>query len=157
MPHRFQLRQYAPSEVFKTEFKGWGLRAATDIEAGQLIMEYCGEVVDQHEFTLRSMKYSESNHQHFYFMALSQDEVSHISLSFFRTFLMIKCFFYEQKCSQVSHTGVPFLSSNIFMPGHRRNLQGQCLAFHQSQLQPQCGDSEVDGEWPIESRIFHLV
>nr|XP_039266370.1 histone-lysine N-methyltransferase SETD2-like isoform X1 [Styela clava] len=72
---RFQQRIYARTEVFKTSFKGWGIRAADDLTSGELIMEYCGEVVHQREFTRRSLEYSKSNHAHFYFMALSQDEV----------------------------------------------------------------------------------
>lgn len=50
---RFQLRLYARVEVFKTEHKGWGLRAMKDIQPGQLIMEYCGEIIDPKEFKRR--------------------------------------------------------------------------------------------------------
>ena len=46
-----------------------------DLNRGELIMEYCGEVLDAKEFKKRSYNYSASGHQHFYFMALSQDNV----------------------------------------------------------------------------------
>jgi len=75
---RFQRREYLRTEVFKTSWKGWGLRAAADLPPGQLVMEYCGEVLDATEFYRRSHFYAENNQQHFYFMALSQDEVSYV-------------------------------------------------------------------------------
>ena len=74
---RFQRGQYLPTEVFETSWKGKGLRAADTLPSGKLVMEYCGEVLDPIEFYRRSQFYAENNQQHFYFMALSQDEVSY--------------------------------------------------------------------------------
>ena len=65
------------TEVFQTSWKGWGLRAKKKIiGGGRLVMEYVGEVLDHAEFERRSFLYAKNNQQHFYFMALSQDEVS---------------------------------------------------------------------------------
>jgi len=72
---RFTNRDYYPSEVFQTSWKGWGLRAVDKIPANQLVYEYCGEVLDQLEFERRSLQYSIENRQHFYFMQLAQDEI----------------------------------------------------------------------------------
>uniref|UniRef100_H2YKY0 Histone-lysine N-methyltransferase n=1 Tax=Ciona savignyi TaxID=51511 RepID=H2YKY0_CIOSA len=72
---RFQRRQYVPTEVFRTDWKGLGIKALTDLGPDMLVMEYCGEVIDTNEFARRSMIYSRDNQQHFYFMALSQDEI----------------------------------------------------------------------------------
>uniref|UniRef100_A0A6F9DWB6 [histone H3]-lysine(36) N-trimethyltransferase n=1 Tax=Phallusia mammillata TaxID=59560 RepID=A0A6F9DWB6_9ASCI len=72
---RFQRFEYEPTEVFRTSWKGWGLQASQAIGAGNLVMEYCGEVLDQIHFERRSQVYSMENQQHFYFMALSQDEI----------------------------------------------------------------------------------
>ncbi|CAI8025463.1 Histone-lysine N-methyltransferase SETD2 [Geodia barretti] len=43
---RFQRGVYAQVEVFKTDKKGWGLCALTDIPQGTFVMEYCGEILD---------------------------------------------------------------------------------------------------------------
>ncbi|CAK8674987.1 unnamed protein product [Clavelina lepadiformis] len=72
---RFQRREYVPTEVFQTDWKGWGLRAKENLAPSKLVMEYCGEVLNQMEFERRSQMYAEENQQHFYFMALGQDEV----------------------------------------------------------------------------------
>lgn len=63
------------TEVFETSWKGLGLRAAESIPPNKLVMEYCGEVLDPYEFYRRSQLYAETSQQHFYFMALSQEEV----------------------------------------------------------------------------------
>ncbi|XP_023744277.1 histone-lysine N-methyltransferase SUVR5 [Lactuca sativa] len=44
-------------EVFKTEDKGWGVRAGEPIDRGTFICEYIGEVVDEHEAKKRRHRY----------------------------------------------------------------------------------------------------
>ena len=66
---RLQKRLYAPTTLFKTESRGWGLKAAQDIcevcmvfeyiiagsadilsrHQGDLVVEYVGEIIDQAE------------------------------------------------------------------------------------------------------------
>ena len=70
---RFQKVQNAPSEVFKTQCKGLGLRATDDLTPETFIMEYVGEVLDFTKFRKRAKKYSHDDVQHFYFMALSSE------------------------------------------------------------------------------------
>ena len=70
---RFQNIENAPVEVFKTAYKGVGLRATADIPAESFIMEYVGEVLDYNKFRKRAKKYSKDDVQHFYFMALSSE------------------------------------------------------------------------------------
>ena len=41
---RFTRRRYCRTEVFRTELKGYGLRALQDLPAGAFIYEYVGEV-----------------------------------------------------------------------------------------------------------------
>jgi SET domain-containing protein len=43
--------------VFKTPHCGWGLRARECIEAGALVQEYLGEVIDFSEMSHRLEKY----------------------------------------------------------------------------------------------------
>ena len=72
---RFQKLENAPTEVFKTEYKGVGLRASSLIGRDSFIMEYVGEVLDPQRFHKRAKKYSQNDVKHFYFMALSTDYI----------------------------------------------------------------------------------
>ncbi|CAH8367980.1 unnamed protein product [Eruca vesicaria subsp. sativa] len=46
-------------EVFRTESKGWGLRACEHILRGTFVCEYIGEVLDQQEANKRRIQYGE--------------------------------------------------------------------------------------------------
>ncbi|OAD55578.1 Histone-lysine N-methyltransferase SETD2 [Eufriesea mexicana] len=72
---RFQNCTYAKCEVFRTEKKGFGLRAMVDLLAGEFIMEYVGEVVDPKDFRRRAKEYSKDKNKHYYFMALKSDQI----------------------------------------------------------------------------------
>ncbi|XP_071566986.1 uncharacterized protein Set2 isoform X2 [Temnothorax nylanderi] len=72
---RFQNCNYAKCEVFRTEKKGFGLRAVVDIMAGEFIMEYVGEVVDPKDFKRRAKEYCKDKNRHYYFMALKSDQI----------------------------------------------------------------------------------
>ncbi|XP_012233977.2 histone-lysine N-methyltransferase Set2 isoform X2 [Linepithema humile] len=72
---RFQNCEYAKCEVFRTEKKGFGLRAVVDILPGEFIMEYVGEVVDPKDFRRRAKEYSKDKNRHYYFMALKSDQI----------------------------------------------------------------------------------
>ena len=71
---RFQRRQYADVTVFKTEKKGYGLRADRDLNPDDFIYEYIGEVIDEGRFRRRMMSYDEEGIKHFYFMSLTKGE-----------------------------------------------------------------------------------
>ena len=43
--------------------------------SGQFVMEYVGEVLDYKQFKSRSKQYSKQGQEHFYFMAVSPEEV----------------------------------------------------------------------------------
>lgn len=72
---RFQNLEYAKCEMFKTEMKGFGLRALEDIPADTFLFEYVGEVVDTGEFHRRALGYSQDNNRHYYFMSLRPDAI----------------------------------------------------------------------------------
>ena len=69
----FQKVENAPTEVFKTAYKGVGLRATADFPAETFILEYVGEVLNETKFHKRAKKYSKDDAAHFYFMALSSE------------------------------------------------------------------------------------
>ena len=71
---RFQHKQYANVSVIKTEKKGFGLRANTDLQANDFIFEYIGEVIGDKTFRNRLHQYDDEGIKHFYFMSLSKGE-----------------------------------------------------------------------------------
>ena len=71
---RFQRQEYAKVNVIKTEKKGFGLRAQTDLRPNQFIYEYIGEVINEAQFRRRMHQYDEEGIKHFYFMSLSKGE-----------------------------------------------------------------------------------
>ncbi|KAI8371190.1 hypothetical protein EDC96DRAFT_501749 [Choanephora cucurbitarum] len=72
---RFQLGQYAPVDVIKTQKKGYGLRALTNLAPNSFIMEYIGEVIPQKVFLDRTREYDAEGYTHYYFMTLKNDEI----------------------------------------------------------------------------------
>ena len=68
---RLQRGTTAKTRVIKAGKKGLGLVAKVDIKAGEMIGEYCGEVIDKAEFQRRVKLYHEETH--FYFMQLSKE------------------------------------------------------------------------------------
>jgi len=71
---RFQRKQYAKVSVIKTEKKGYGLRADTDLQPNDFIYEYVGEVINEPTFRSRMLKYDKEGIKHFYFMSLTKNE-----------------------------------------------------------------------------------
>ena len=71
---RFQRQQYANVAVIKTEKKGYGLRAESDLHANEFIFEYIGEVINESQFRRRMVQYDEAGIRHFYFMSLTKGE-----------------------------------------------------------------------------------
>jgi histone-lysine N-methyltransferase SETD2 len=72
---RFRRHEFAKTVVIRTEKKGWGLLAASDIKQGQFIIEYCGEVINYHEFQRRARRHHADSNRHFYFMSIGSDDV----------------------------------------------------------------------------------
>jgi histone-lysine N-methyltransferase SETD2 len=71
---RFQRKQYAKVSVIKTEKKGFGLRADTDLQPNDFVFEYIGEVINEPTFRSRMLKYDNEGIKHFYFMSLTKSE-----------------------------------------------------------------------------------
>ncbi|XP_076088856.1 uncharacterized protein LOC143059261 isoform X2 [Mytilus galloprovincialis] len=72
---RFQKRQFADVDAFRTDWKGFGLKTNAELPHGDFVMEYVGEVLDYKTFKSRTKQYAKSGESHFYFMALNADEV----------------------------------------------------------------------------------
>ncbi|KAA8546590.1 hypothetical protein F0562_002671 [Nyssa sinensis] len=68
---RFQKCEYAKTQLFKTEGRGWGLLADENIKAGQFIIEYCGEVISSEEAQRRSQTYESQGLKDAYIISLN--------------------------------------------------------------------------------------
>lgn len=55
--------------------KGFGLYAEEDVKAGQFLIEYIGEVLEEEEYTRRKQYYIQHGQRHFYFMNIGNGEV----------------------------------------------------------------------------------
>lgn len=71
---RFQRKEWANVAVIKTEKKGYGLRADSDLQPNDFIYEYIGEVINEPTFRRRMLQYDQEGIKHFYFMSLSKSE-----------------------------------------------------------------------------------
>lgn len=71
---RFQRKEFANVSVIKTEKKGFGLRADSDLQANDFVFEYIGEVINEPTFRRRMVQYDEEGIKHFYFMSLTKSE-----------------------------------------------------------------------------------
>ncbi|KAG5963509.1 histone methyltransferase set2 [Claviceps cyperi] len=71
---RFQRKKWANVAVIKTEKKGYGLRADSDLQPNDFIYEYIGEVINEPTFRRRMLQYDQEGIKHFYFMSLSKSE-----------------------------------------------------------------------------------
>ena len=72
---RFAMFQYSPTDIFKSENKGWGLRASDDISCGVFVGEYCGELIDENECKARVRNQNLTQNYNFYFCVLDRDRV----------------------------------------------------------------------------------
>ncbi|KAL8125336.1 histone-lysine N-methyltransferase ASHH2-like [Apium graveolens] len=73
--NQFQKRKYAKLKCFRSGKKGYGLQLLEDIQEGQFLIEYVGEVLDMHAYEDRQKEYALDGHKHFYFMTLNGSEV----------------------------------------------------------------------------------
>jgi SET domain-containing protein len=73
MNQSFVLRQYPGMEPFHTMGRGWGLRTLEDIKAGQFVIEYVGEVIDEAEYKRRLHRKKELKNENFYFLTIDNN------------------------------------------------------------------------------------
>ena len=71
----FSQRKYASLDIRRAGRKGFGLFAKEDLKAGQFIVEYVGEVLDEEEYVRRKQFYEASHQRHYYFMNIGNGEV----------------------------------------------------------------------------------
>ncbi|XP_021771552.1 histone-lysine N-methyltransferase ASHH1-like isoform X1 [Chenopodium quinoa] len=71
---KFQKCEYAKTKLFTTNGRGWGLLADEEIKAGQLIIEYCGEVISWKEAKSRAQAYETQGLKDAYIISLNAFE-----------------------------------------------------------------------------------
>ncbi|CAL7936216.1 unnamed protein product [Xylocopa violacea] len=69
----FVRRQYPAMEPFHTVGRGWGLRSLESIKAGQFVIEYVGEVIDEAEYKRRLHRKKELKNENFYFLTIDNN------------------------------------------------------------------------------------
>ncbi|KAJ1951668.1 hypothetical protein EC988_003983, partial [Linderina pennispora] len=72
---RFQKRQYAEVRLIDAGRKGFGMQALTDLESGQFVMEYMGEIVSTAQFRKRARVYQQEGIRHQYFMSIGNNKI----------------------------------------------------------------------------------
>ncbi|XP_033313856.1 histone-lysine N-methyltransferase NSD2 isoform X2 [Bombus bifarius] len=71
----FVQRQYPAMEPFHTVGRGWGLRSLEHIKAGQFVIEYVGEVIDEAEYKRRLHRKKELKNENFYFLTIDNNRM----------------------------------------------------------------------------------
>ncbi|KAL4714612.1 hypothetical protein ACJJTC_002177 [Scirpophaga incertulas] len=71
----FERRQYPKMAPYRASNRGWGLRALEDIRAGQFVIEYVGELIDEEEFRRRMNRKHEIRDENFYFLTLDKERM----------------------------------------------------------------------------------
>eukprot|EP00879_Flechtneria_rotunda_P011715 GHRR01012236.1.p1 GENE.GHRR01012236.1~~GHRR01012236.1.p1 ORF type:complete len:1545 (+),score=749.24 GHRR01012236.1:1019-5653(+) len=71
----FTKKQYARLAVRRAGPKGFGLYADEDLSAGQFLIEYIGEVLEEDEYIRRKQYYIQTGQRHYYFMNIGNGEV----------------------------------------------------------------------------------
>lgn len=66
---RFEKAIYPKTKIKMTDGRGRGLFAKEPIAEHQFVMEYVGEIIDEHEYKRRSIALRSKNHQEFYFLS----------------------------------------------------------------------------------------
>lgn len=70
-----QISEMCVSLQTKAGAKGYGLCAAEPIKAGQYLIEYIGEVLEEEEYNRRKDYYAGTGQRHYYFMNIGNGEV----------------------------------------------------------------------------------
>eukprot|EP00232_Nephroselmis_pyriformis_P009501 CAMPEP_0182881104 /NCGR_PEP_ID=MMETSP0034_2-20130328/16974_1 /TAXON_ID=156128 /ORGANISM="Nephroselmis pyriformis, Strain CCMP717" /LENGTH=416 /DNA_ID=CAMNT_0025014127 /DNA_START=198 /DNA_END=1445 /DNA_ORIENTATION=- len=76
----FFKRDYSQIYEARSGKKGYGLFAGEDMKAGAFIIEYVGEVLEDHTYSERKSIYQSQTKRHYYFMSLGGSEVIDASL-----------------------------------------------------------------------------
>ncbi|CAG4970924.1 unnamed protein product [Colias eurytheme] len=71
----FEKREYPRMEPYRTHARGWGLRTLEDIKAGQFVIEYVGELIDEEEFQRRMKRMHEVRDENYYFLTLDKERM----------------------------------------------------------------------------------
>ncbi|KAI5638335.1 SET domain-containing protein [Phthorimaea operculella] len=71
----FEKRLYPKMVPYRTPHRGWGLKTLEPIKAGQFVIEYVGELIDEAEFRRRMQRKHETRDENFYFLTLDKERL----------------------------------------------------------------------------------
>lgn len=72
---RFRKRDYIKSKPINTGTRGWGLITEQDVKKGSFVIEYVGELIDEHECNRRLEEKVQKNDKNFYFLTIDKDRI----------------------------------------------------------------------------------
>ena len=72
---RFQKLEYAKTEIFKTNQRGWGLKTAECVPAGTLVVEYVGELLNEKSCYQRIKIAQSKGEKNFYMLNIDKDVI----------------------------------------------------------------------------------
>lgn len=72
---QFEKRQYPPLVPYKTDCRGWGLKCLENINKGQFVIEYVGEMIEELEYQRRIKKMHEQKDDNYYFLTIDKDRM----------------------------------------------------------------------------------
>lgn len=72
---RIRRRQHAKAKVALTKGRGWGLVAKEPLQCGDLVVEYCGEVMSEEESNERLAEAKKRGETNFYLFRVNKDMV----------------------------------------------------------------------------------
>ncbi|CAH2059654.1 unnamed protein product, partial [Iphiclides podalirius] len=71
----FERREYPRLTPYRTPQRGWGLKTLDHIRAGQFVIEYVGELIDEEEFKRRMVRKHEIRDENYYFLTLDKERM----------------------------------------------------------------------------------
>ncbi|CAH2237590.1 jg6296 [Pararge aegeria aegeria] len=71
----FEKRLYPKMTPYRTSARGWGLKTLQDVKAGQFVIEYVGELIDEEEFKRRMRRKQEVRDENFYYLTLDKERM----------------------------------------------------------------------------------
>lgn len=154
---RFQSKDLKP---FKCEGKGWGLKAEQDIRAGDFVVEYVGELIDEETCQQRVKEYHEKEISDYYFLTIDKDNIIDAypkgNLS---RFMNHSC---DPNCETQKWTVNGEVRVGLFASRDIKHGDELCFNYHLDSLgnekkQCKCGSGNCSGYLGVKPKTQHAM
>ena len=155
---RMRQCQCANTIPFYTGSRGWGLRAASDIEVGEFVVEYVGEVLDVKMCYERLQKAHENQTQHFYMLTLDSRNglvIDAKEKSNHARFINHSCSpnCETQKWTLVNETRIGIFTKKFIKAGTELTFDYQLDSLGKGKKECLCGSSNCSGYIGLRSKV----